>query len=327
MRLLRFVGIGLLLGLVSSTATAHAHDARSSEFRARLALRYGPIHHQDVHTRGSHGLGGAADFITAVDFDGDYDSSNNWDNAGDPRFPLAAHAYFSVVETATHWFITYQFFHPRDWSSTFSETEHENDSEGLLLAVARTGSTFGELRAAITVVHSDFFSFVPAGSRWSSGREDVDGVLSLAPFAGELHPVTAQQAETHALKAWPYYRIERQGIVYYPSLTQAEVPVGANDRQVSYRLHDILEPGGLWERKDDKRLFAKRGAFAGNRSGGCGRNVVWCSKNAANAMWAWNDHDDRSPTGAMASNPAALARAYFEPHERVSLTFRFNPFR
>jgi hypothetical protein len=327
MRLVRIARIGLLVGLTSMAEHAHAQSAVDAAFRGQLALRYGPIHHQDVHTRGSHGLGGAADFITAVDFDGDHDASNNWDNAGDARFPLAAHAYFSVVETATHWFIAYQFFHPRDWSSTFFETEHENDSEGLLLTVARTGSRFGELRAAVTVVHADFYSFVPAGSRWSSGREDVDGVLSLAPFAGELHPVTAQQAETHALKAWPYYRIQRQGIVYYPSLTQAEVPASANDRQVSYQLHDMLEPGGLWQRKDDKRLFSSRGAFAGNRSGGCGQSVVWCSKNAARAVWGWNEHNDRSPTGAMASNPAALVRAYFDTHERVSTAFLFNPFR
>lgn len=326
MRLLRSAGVGLLLGLASA-GSARAESASDGQFRAQLALRYGPIHHQDVHTRGSHGLGGAADFITAVDFDGDYDASNNWDNAGNARFPLAAHAYFSVVETASHWFITYQFFHPRDWSSTFFETEHENDSEGVLLAVARTGSTFGELRAAVTVVHADFYSFVPTTSRWSSGGEDVDGVLSLAPFAGELHPVTAQQAETHALKAWPYYRIQRQGVVYYPSLSRAEVPESANDRQVLYQLHDVLEPGGLWQRKDDPRLFARRGAFAGNRSGGCGQGALWCSKSAARAAWAWNDHDDKSPAGAMASSPAALVLAYFDPHERVSQAFLFNPFR
>jgi hypothetical protein len=115
MRLLSFAGIGLLLGL-SCVGNARAQGASDPQFRAQLALRYGPIHHQDVHTGGSHGLGGAADFIAAVDFDGDYDASNNWDNAGDARFPLAAHAYFSVVETATHWFINDQYFHTRDWT-------------------------------------------------------------------------------------------------------------------------------------------------------------------------------------------------------------------
>jgi hypothetical protein len=315
------------LGLALCAGNTRAQGVADAPFRAELAFRYAPIHHQDVHTRGEHSLRGAADYITAVDFDGDDDASNNWDNAGDPRFPLAAHAYFSVVESASHWFITYLFFHPRDWSSTFFETEHENDSEGVLLAVARDGSRFGALRAAVTVVHSDFYSFLPVGSPWSTGRESVDGKLSFMPFAGELHPVTAQQAETHALKAWPYHRIRRQGVVYYPSLTEAEVPTSPDDRQVSYRLRDMLEPGGLWSRRDNRKLFARFGVFAGNASSGCGQSAIWCTKNAARASWGWNDHDDQSPTGAMASHPAALVRAYFGAREQVSQAYLFNPFR
>lgn len=321
------VGITITALLTLGSGAAAAQAAADPAFRADLALRYAPIHHQDVHTRGAHSLGGAADFVTAVDFDGDDDASNNWDNAGDVRYPLSAHAYFSVVETSSHWFITYQFFHPRDWSSYFFETEHENDSEGLMLAVARDGSRFGALRAAVTVVHSDFYSYVPAGSRWGAGRESVDGTLSLQAFNGELHPVTAQQAETHALKAWPYYRIHRQGVVYYPSLTEAGVPSSPDDRHVMYRLKDMLEPGGLWSKRDDSKLFSRFGAFAGNKSGGCGQSAIWCTKNAASAAWAWNDHDDRSPKGALAVDPASLSRAYFDTRERVSGSYLFNPFR
>lgn len=320
-------GTVALLGLTLGAATAHAESAEEPRFRAELALRYGPIHHQEVHTRGSHALGGAADYITAFDFDGDRDASNNWDNAGDPRFPLAAHAYFSVVETRSHWFVTYLFFHPRDWSSTFFETEHENDSEGVMLAVARDGSRFGALRAAVSVVHSDFYSYVPRGSRFGSGREDVDGVLSLQPFAGELHPVTAQQAETHALKAWPYYRIRDSGVVYYPSLTRAEVPSSPNDRNVRYLLHDMLEPGGLWALRGERSLFARPGVFAGNESGRCGQSVLWCTRNAARAAWAWDDHDDDSPAGSLAVDPARLVRSYFSTRERVTTSYSFNPFR
>jgi hypothetical protein len=306
---------------------AHAQSASDAGFRGALALRYAPIHQQDVHTQGRHALGGAADFISAYDFDGDSDPSNNWEHAGDPRYPLTAHGYYAVVETATHWYITYQFFHARDWSSIFFETEHENDSEGVMLAVTRDGSRFGALRAAVTVVHSNFYSYVPEGSRWSSGQETVDGRLSLREYAGALHPVTAQEAETHALKAWPYYRIEQQGVVYYPSLDQAELPAGPNDRHVLYQLHDLLAQNGLWQRRGDRRLLTARGEFPGNRSGGCGEAAIWCVRNAAHAPWAWDDHDDLVPAGAMALDPARLVRSYFEAHERVSSRYSFNPFR
>ena len=315
------------LAMTLSVGYARAQVATDSEFRAELGLRYAPIHHQDVHVQGAHALRGAADYITAVDFDGDDDAGNNWDHAGDARYPLAAHAYFSVVETRSHWFVSYQFFHPRDWSGHFLETEHENDSEGLLLAVARDGSRFGTLRAAVTVAHRNFFSYVPASGPWTSGGENVDGVLSLAPFGDELHPVTAQEAETHALKAWPYFQIRKQGVVYYPSLTEAQVPSGPNDRHVLYQLHDMLAPAGLWSQRENPRLFSRLGAFVGNRSGGCGRNVLWCSRNAARAVWGWDDHNDRLPVGSMAREPAALVRAYFDTQERVSDSYSFNPFR
>src|SRR5688500_4218333 len=85
---------GSVLGLTLSTVAVRAEgvnvsrSARDADFRVALALRYAPIHQQDVHRRGRHSLGGAADYITSVDFDADDDASNNWDNAGDPRFPL-----------------------------------------------------------------------------------------------------------------------------------------------------------------------------------------------------------------------------------------------
>ena len=304
-----------------------ATSAASAAFRAELALRWAPIHHQDVNQQGRHSLGGSADYIRSYDFDGDRVSRNNWENAADMRHTRAAHAYFAVVETRSHWFVSYLFFHPLDWSSSFFETEHENDSEGVLFAVQRDGSRYGTLRAAITVAHNDFYSYVPPSSNWRSGREDIDGQLSLRPFSGELHPVTAQQAEGHGLKAWPYYAIKEDGVVYYPSLTVAEAPSGPNDRHVRYQLHDVLEPGGLWEGRREPQLFARDGVFAGNGSDGCGRGVLLCRNDAAHTMWAWNDHDDASPAGAMALDPAALAGSYFAVPEALASQYSFNPFR
>lgn len=104
--------------------------ATAAVSRAELALRWAPVHYQDVDATGAHALGGRADYLTAVDFDGDLNGRNNWDRAGQSGTSLAAHVYYSVVETSTHWYITYLFFHPRDWTDhPFFETEHENDGE------------------------------------------------------------------------------------------------------------------------------------------------------------------------------------------------------
>jgi len=296
--------------------------------RAVLALRWAPIHYQDVDPTGSHSLGGAADYITRYDYDGDLDARNNWDHAGNAAFPLAAYVYFSAVETSTHWFLVYLFFHPRDWTDSFFDTEHENDAEGLLLTIKRDGSPYGVLKSAVTVAHSDFYSYTPTGSDWGDGNEDIDGRLSLQSDDGEAHPVTAQQSKGHGLKAWPYYDIAGgDGVIYFPSATTAGVPSGPNDRHVPYRLVDIFEPAGMWEQRYNSALFEQFGAFAGDSSGGCGSGAITCTHPSAHAPWAWDDGNDGPGAGALATDPARLVIDYFQVPEPVSLTYTFNPYR
>jgi hypothetical protein len=295
--------------------------------RAALAMAWAPIHYQDVDQTGSHALGGRADYVSRYDFDGDLDARNNWDRAGNSAFPLSAHAYFSVVETSTHWFIVYMFFHPRDWTDSLFDTEHENDAEGVLLTVQRDGSTFGRLKSAVTVAHRDFFSYMPSGSDWSEGAESLDGALQLQSFQNRSHPVTAQQAKGHGLKARPFYDIVGDGVVYFPSLTTAEVPADPNDRTVLYKLVDIFAGGGLWANRANTALFASFGTFAGDRTGGCGDGFAGCSTNSANAPWGWDDHDDVPLRGAMATDPAGLVTEYFTIPDDVSFDYTYNPYR
>lgn len=302
-------------------------SATSAADRAQLALRWAPVHYQDVDQTGDHALGGAADYLAAYDFDGNLNGRDNWDHAGDAAFPLRATGYYSVVETASHWFVVYLFFHPRDWTDSAFDTEHENDAEGVMLAIRRDGTSFGQLQAAVTVAHTDFFSYVPAGGTWTSGGESVDGALQLMALADGAHPVTAQQAKGHGLKARPFYDIVGDGVVYVPSLTTAEVPSGPDDRNVTYQLIDLLATGGLWDQRGNSSLFASFGTFAGDTGGGCGSGLFSCSSNSANASWGWDDHDDGPQRGALASDPAGLVRAYFTIPEAISTTYTFNPFR
>lgn len=318
---------GLAAALFASDSLAAGLSAQSPADRAALALRWAPVHYQDVDQTGSHALGGGADYITRYDFDGDLDARNNWDRAGQSAYPLAAHAYYSVVETGTHWFITYLFFHPRDWTDSFFDTEHENDAEGVLFAIARDGSTYGTLKAAVTVAHTDFFSYVPAGSNWTGNAESVDGSLSFLTYQGVPHPVTAQEAKGHGLKAWPAYNINGDGVIYYPSLTTAEVPSNPDDRDVKYKLIDIFEPGGLWEQRNNSWLFAVYGSFAGDNSGGCGSGAIGCSTNSANAPWGWDDSNDGPGRGMLATDPVGVMTNYFRIPESVSVGYSYNPYR
>ena len=302
--------------------------AAAAVTRAELALRWAPIHRQDVDVTGSHALSGRSDYLTRIDLDGDWNGRNNWDRAGQTGASFAAHAYYSVLETSTHWYLTYLFYHPRDWTDTaWFETEHENDGEGILLAVERDGSTYGILRAAVTVAHSDFFSYTPSGSTWTSGRESVDGTLRMqtSPYDGLAHPVTAQEAKGHGLKAYPQYDIVGDGLVYYPS-TVAETPANADDRDVRYQLVDIFDTGGLWAQRANPDLFASLGTFAGDDSGDCGAGTWDCTLNSANAPWGWDDGDDLPTRGQLATDPAKLSVEYFTVPGTPSRTYSYNPY-
>jgi hypothetical protein len=317
------VAYGLVGALV---ATSLATPAQAAPSRAEMALRWAPIHYQDVDQTGGHALGGRSDFITRYDFDGNLDGRDNWDHAGQNT---SAVAYYSALETGTHWYLTYFFFHPRDWvDHPFFETEHENDGEGLLEIVEKDGSAYGVLRAAVTVAHSDFFSYVPAGSTWANGGETIDGTLRTksSPHDEFQHPVTAQEVQGHGLKAWPQYDINGDGVVYYPSAATAESPSGPDDRDVRYRLIDIFAAGGMWAERGNTGLFAALGTFAGDTSGGCGNGTYSCGSNSANAPWGWDDGNDGPARGEIATDPARLAAAYFKIPGTPATSYTYNPY-
>ncbi|MGX7675353.1 hypothetical protein [Plantactinospora sp. DSM 117369] len=324
----RSLAAAVLVPALVAVGLAAPAPASAAASRAELALRWAPIHYQDVDATGSHALGGRSDYLTGVDFDGDLSGRNNWDSAGQSGASFAAQAYYSVLETSTHWYITYLFFHPRDWTDhPFFETEHENDGEGIMVAVERDGSDYGVLRGAVSVAHSDFYSYTPAGSTWTGGRENVDGTLQTqsSPHDSYPHPVTAQEAQGHGLKAYPQYNINGDGIVYYPS-TVAETPSNGNDRDVRYKLVDIFASGGLWAQRANANLFANLGTFAGDNSGDCGVGTYSCSTNSANAPWGWDDGNDLPGRGEIATDSAKLVAEYFTIPGSLSRAYTYNPY-
>ena len=77
-----------------------------------IAFEHAPVHYQDTDSTFPW-----ADYITKFDFDVNWQADDNWDNL--MKHPLLARVYFSVVETCTHWFVVYGFFHPRDWTDEY----------------------------------------------------------------------------------------------------------------------------------------------------------------------------------------------------------------
>ena len=95
-----------------------------------VAERYAPTLHQSVG-----GVEPRYDYLVGLDFDGDWDLTNNLDNLRQAS-ELSPKVYFAVIETRSHYFINYVYYH------AYRNTEnaayrHGNDLGGAQVVVQR----------------------------------------------------------------------------------------------------------------------------------------------------------------------------------------------
>ncbi|MGH3736924.1 MAG: hypothetical protein ACRDT6_15135 [Micromonosporaceae bacterium] len=312
MRVAAAAAAGLAMAVVTGLV---APGPASAVTTAELAYRWAPVHYQDTDSSDYD-----ADYLTRIDFDGDWNTLDNWEAQDDSVSRLTAWVYYSVVSTSTHWFIGYGFYHPRDWcEGRVAGLAHENDMEGVLLTVRRDGSAYGTFEAMVTVSHIDFYSYTPGSSSYTNGREDIDGRVRMQSYGGYLRPTTYQEAKGHGCRAYPGYNPGGDGVVYYPSSSTAEVPSSGTDQFVRYRLTNVFATSGLWAHRYHSATFASWGTFRGDNG----------TNNAAHAPWGWDDHNDGSdlPRGLLATDPAKLVSTYFGNEGSFSRTYTYNPYR
>jgi hypothetical protein len=299
-----------LATLTAAALFAVPAAAQAAPSDADLAYRWAPIHYQDTSSANS-----TADYLGPVDYDRDWNTRNNWENLPENSPNLVGTVYYSVVETGTHWFVVYAYFHPRDWKLLGS---HENDMEGLVVAVRKDGSEYGALEAMVTIAHDNFYSYTPPGSPYTDGAENIDGTVIMQSHDGGSHPTTFQEDRGHGAYRWNGDEFPGgDGVVYFPSRDAAEVPSSGNDRSVAYRLVDTFADGNLWARRASAETFAEWGVFGGDN----GRD------NAARTAWAWDDHDDDVGAGLMATDPARLIFTYFGNTSEFELDYTRNRYQ
>lgn len=115
---------------------------------------------------------GRQDIPTAMDFDGDRDATDNWEEM--PRHALVPTVYYTVVTTSTHAFITYHLYHPRDWTQVMvglHET-HEGDGENVQVVVDLANMSAVLLT---TQAHRDAWSYAPVPGPITVGSEALRG--------------------------------------------------------------------------------------------------------------------------------------------------------
>ena len=285
-----------------------------------------------------------SDYLARVDLDGDWRGDNNWQNAFEGT--SQAYVYYAVMETETHWFLVYNFFHPRDYSDKcVVGTCHENDNEGMILTVAKDRSTFGRLQTMESLAHNNIYSY-RLDRAVKNNVHNIDGDIELHDSS---HPVIFIEAgghgvfgadDNHSEYSARDGRFSNTGVTYvYKGV--AERPKHGNDRNVGYNLLPIYDHWWLRAHqangKKDRTFDAyyryepfgnrPRAPYAELAGSFYGRSE---SENKAKPFWGWHDNRTRKKkvlaTGQWGLDPAYGVSQNLSMPRPFSLRYTFNPY-
>ncbi|MCC6277136.1 MAG: hypothetical protein IT289_04380 [Oligoflexia bacterium] len=301
--------------IVVVSSLAHGSSTQRELKNLQIAAYHAPVLFQEV------GGFAKADAITRFDFDGDWIANNNWENLETHSTP--AFVYYQVIETSTHYFITYAFFHPRDYASVcFWKQCHENDLEGVYVAVAKTlDNPMGQAIATASIAHSDILlNTQPTTVKLS--QEDI--------FGQKEHLAFRIEDSGHGVHSWDGQGNASNRLVYYYGAI-SEDPKGSPSGAYSYDLVPISE---LWKKRD----FVGKGKtylvnyfhlgarfsvgkvpynFAGEKFG----------KGFAHTPWGWHDSEDKQTRmGDWFFDPALSMYLRLLAPKDYSLDYVFNPY-
>lgn len=151
-------------------------------FLRQLAEAYAPVVYQQVETP-------EIDTFTRIDFDGDDDPANNLEAANEANY---GYAYFDVIETTTHWYITYLYYYPG--SIPREGVLYEHDIASVQVVVQKDDEDpLGTLRA-FTTFYRETINLWTVETGWyadgmvpQNGTESVDGRLRVSDLEDGRH--------------------------------------------------------------------------------------------------------------------------------------------
>ena len=302
-------------------------NAQENTDRIDFAYYWAPIIYQDTDDTNTK-----ADYFTKFNYDGNWIGNDNWDNLNihEPK----TYVYFSYIETETHVFLGYYFFHPRDWEDTNSDTvSHENDLEGVLLVIKKDDS-WGQFLCMLTRAHFDFKQYTDEDQAPSSsitnGEGTIDGDVEFTevdnynidfPFQSHEHPIIYIEAHGHAIYGAERWEISgfpgNDGLICKPK-GLATYPLNEPKNDVSYELISIDE---LWEKRLEPygsgNTFEDFTKLDGDNYG----------EDKAIAPWGWDlSNDGATFTGEFFYNPVDLINVHFNNLVNYDFTYVYNPY-
>jgi hypothetical protein len=312
--------------------------ANGSQQYLELVEHWAPTVYQDINKNRDSGR---SDIPTTLNYDGDWDPSNNWDNLN--NYSLIPSVYYSVRETATHYFIEYDFYYPQDRGLYYLD-EHENDLEGCLLAIRKvSGNNYGKLEILETQAHDNWYQYVESGLGISKGAETIDGAginkdghrpkIYVSANSGPVNLYALFSMDSgHAVWAWghKYGSNSANGgdgiLLRYVSGSVKTVvqPTNFNGNFTQVYDYNLVSMDELWFRQlasshISSKTYSSWGYLRGNN--GKGNNV--CTM-----PWVKNDRDDDTGAyeGVYWSDPAFFIDVHFNNLGSFSHDYVFNPY-
>lgn len=263
-----------------------------------LIYAYRPIIHQDtadVYYSETGTYSEKGDWLTPIDFDGDWNTSNNWENLPNyfNNMPTPK-VYTYVLHEGNYTFIGYLFYHPRDYESIWGIqinndlVSHENDLEGIWIVIENTGG-YGTPLAMVTKAHYNYYEYAWDGCVYGD-QSSIDGQVQYVSY----HPKVWIEAEGHGVygdNRTNYGDGTQKYYSYYSYNTESFTKSGSYALIGSH--YEYLAADGDGDRT---RLY-------GDTYG----------DNAACVPWGWNA-DDGAAKGGLYLYPLTSAKAMFNGH-------------
>jgi hypothetical protein len=359
-------GCGGQVGLLTPGDSRHElppyAPEQLSDARMAAVRRFAPVILQpsapDTHRE-------SWDVPTAVDFDGDPQTRNNFAalKAGDVT--LTATLYYALVETETHRFITYHAYHPVDWTRApnflWSGIWHRNDGQSVLVVTRKTTAPRDErVVAMVTQHHTSSSLYVASGAGLDAGTWKPRGGVVLLDDAGReggsgshltrTHPAVFSERGKHALYGLASHRADvtvgaqprpQNGLVLLPD------PLGRGEdwlpgaRTLRYRLLPVHDTH--WRMYRRRKSLGDGGVMDGTfdyrDDGATYRNLPrHYDGDRLVLLWTWRCDAGITPFAQSHSLLAGdLGALFFAPAEKLkrslgepqdwALDYIYNPYR
>lgn len=297
-------------GLVLSSIAVFAFPSASE-----LAERFAPVVHQRAASD--------QDYLTAFNFDRNWNGRDNWERQ-EWGYVLRGTVYHAVVQTPTHVYVTYLFYHPRQWNRINTRWwSHEHDLTALrVVAVREDPQDLGQ-PVSVETVNSGEFAFYAV----AEGVELKDGNFEGVAHMEGTHPVVSITSKSHRLSVVEANRSAPSKGIRYHFTGRAKEPRSPKDSSCEYALVDITQT--LWARRDqtgEGRPFSQPGTTAYGDAG-MAFNGDNYKPDAVATPWAW----DNSPAGPVAEgdwllDPAFVFSEWYESDHPVARGYLHNPF-